>query len=232
MPEWWTYGLSDFLLFAPRTYYRLIERHNAALWPAHVVTLATGLVAAVLVRRPAPGRSRAAAALLAAVWAWVGWAFVARRYATINWAATYLALLFAVETLLLGWIAAAPGGLRIGRRRGATRAPAGARKVAGAALFGFALLLYPLLAPVLGRDWSQAEVFGVAPDPTALGTLGVLLRAEGLPRGVLLAAPVLWCLLSGATLWAMGSAEAWIVLSGASLALAVAVSEAKGPRGP
>jgi hypothetical protein len=33
MPEWWTYTLSDFLLFSPRAYYRLIERHNAAVWP-------------------------------------------------------------------------------------------------------------------------------------------------------------------------------------------------------
>ena len=232
MPEWWTYGLSDFLLFSPRTYYRLIERHNAAVWPAHVVTLALGLVVGVLIRQPTPWRVRAAAALLAALWAWVGWAFVARQYATINWAATYFALLFAVETLLLGWIVAAPGALRTGRLRDATDAPGDARNVAGAALFGFALLLYPMLAPVLGRGWAQAEVFGVAPDPTALGTLGVLLRADGLPHGVLLAAPVLWCLLSGATLWAMGSAETWIVLPGAALAVALTVARARGPREP
>ncbi len=232
MPEWWTYGLSDFLLFSPRTYYRLIERHNAALWPAHVVTLALGLVVGVLVRRPTPRRVRPAAALLASLWAWVGWAFVARRYATINWAATYFALLFAVETLLLGWIAVAPGRLRTGRLRDAADPPADARNVAGAALFGFALLLYPLLALLLGRGWAQAEVFGMAPDPTALGTLGVLLRAERWPRGVLLAAPVLWCLLSGATLWAMGSAEAWIVLPGAAIAVALTVASARGPREP
>ncbi len=232
MPEWWTYGLSDFLLFSPRTYYRLIERHNAALWPAHMVTLALGLVVGVLVRRPTPRRVRPAAALLAALWAWVGWAFVARRYATINWAATYFALLFAVETLLLGWIAVAPGGPRTGRLRDAADAPAGARNVGGAALFGFALLLYPLLALLLGRGWAQAEVFGMAPDPTALGTLGVLLRVDGWPRGVLLAAPVLWCLLSGATLWAMGSAEAWIVLPGAAIAVALTGASARGPREP
>ena len=30
-------------------------------------------------------------------------------------------------------------------------------------------------ASLLGRPWTQAEVFGIAPDPTAIGTLGVLL---------------------------------------------------------
>jgi hypothetical protein len=231
MPEWWTYGLSDFLLFSSRTYYRLIERHNAAVWPAHVVALALGLVLGAMLHRPSAVRSRAAAALLAALWAWVGWMFVARRYATINWAATYFALLFAVETLLLGLVAATPGGLRLGRRA-ATDVRGQARNVAGAALFGGALLLYPLLAPVLGRGWSQAEVFGVAPDPTALATLGVLLRTDGSPRGALAIAPVLWCILSGATLWAMGSAEAWILLPGAALAIGLAVRRATSRRAP
>lgn len=231
MPEWWTYGLSDFLLFSPRTYYRLIERYNAAVWPAHVVALALGLVLGGVLLRPSDGRSRASAALLGAIWAWVGWMFVARRYATINWAATYFALLFAVETLLLGWIAATPGGLRLGRPL-AMGVGSRARHVVGAVLFGGALLLYPLLAPVLGRGWVQAEVFGVTPDPTALATLGVLLAVDGPPRRVLLVAPAVWCVLSGATLWAMGSAEAWILLCGAALVLALAARSAPGRPAP
>ena len=34
--EWWTYSLSDLLLFSPRTYYRLFELYNEAVWPMHV----------------------------------------------------------------------------------------------------------------------------------------------------------------------------------------------------
>ena len=92
MPEWWTYSLTDFLLFSPRTYYRLIERHNLALWPAQLLALALGAVIAGLLRRPTPARGRAIAAILAVLWAWVGWTFVAGRYATINWAAVLLRL--------------------------------------------------------------------------------------------------------------------------------------------
>ena len=29
MSEWWTYRLSNFLLFSPRTYYRLFELYNS-----------------------------------------------------------------------------------------------------------------------------------------------------------------------------------------------------------
>jgi len=81
----------------------------------------------------------------------------------------------------------------------------------GVGLFVSSLALYPLLAPLLGRGWRQAEVFGVAPDPTALGTLGLLLAAEQPPPWWTMAVPLLWCLVSGATLWAMGSPEAWIL---------------------
>ena len=43
MSEWWTYRLYDFLLFTPRTYYRLFELYNAAVWPAQIAAIALGL---------------------------------------------------------------------------------------------------------------------------------------------------------------------------------------------
>ncbi len=222
MPEWWTYSLSDFLLFSPRTYYRLLERHNLAVWPAQLLALALGGAIAGLVNRPTAARSRAVAGILALLWAWVGWTFVLGRYATINWAASHFAWLFAAEALLLGWLAAATRRVRFGRRRDAAA-------IVGAALFAASVALYPVLAPALGRGWAQSEIFGIATDPTALGTLGLLLMAEGPsgPHRALLAAPLVWCLLGGATLLAMGSPEAWILLPAALLAPAVSIAGAR-----
>jgi hypothetical protein len=212
MPEWWSYTLSDFLLFSPRTYFRLIERHNQTVWPVHLVTVGLGITVAML-KRPAPITSRAISTLLALVWAWVGWSFVWQRYATINWAAKYLAGLFVVEALLLVWLGSVRGKLAFGRRPGVGG-------LLGATLLLLALLAYPLIAVLLGRGWPQAEVFGVAPDPTAVGTLGLLLMAEGSFRWLLMIPPALWCLLAGLTLYAMGAAEAWVPVAAAVLALA------------
>ena len=38
MSEWWTYTISDFLMFSPRTYYRMLERYNTAIWPGQILT--------------------------------------------------------------------------------------------------------------------------------------------------------------------------------------------------
>jgi hypothetical protein len=212
MSEWWTYTLSDLLPFSPRTYYRMIERHNTALWPAQLVTLGIGLGVVWLLRRRASWQGRLISAIVALLWACVAGAFLWKRYATINWAATYFAWAFAIESVLLLGIGVVGSRMSFRTRRDAAG-------VIGIGLFVPAVVLYPLLAPLLGRGWGQAEIFGVVPDPTVLGTLGLLLLAEGPSRGWLLAVPLLWCTVSGATLWAMGSAEAWFLAAAAILAL-------------
>jgi hypothetical protein len=223
MSDWWTYTLSDFLLFSPRVYYRLLELHNRALWPLQLLTLAVGLVLIVLVVRRPRGHGRLVALLLAASWAFVGWAFLWARYATINWAAACAAPVFALEALLLLCIGALLDRLTFDRR--------GAAGWLGALLVAFALAGQPLLAPLSGRPWAAAEAFGVAPDPTAVGTLGLLLLARGRMLASLFPIPVLWCVASGATLWAMGAPEAWILPAAGALAAAVAVWTAV-PRPP
>ena len=50
-------------------------------------------------------------------------------------------------------------------------------------------------------------LFGIAPDPTVVGTLGVLLAAER-PHAALLVIPVARCAISGAPLWTMESPDA------------------------
>jgi hypothetical protein len=203
MSEWGTYTLSDFLLFSPRTYYRLFELYNAAVWPAQIVAIALGVGILALVWRGGAWQGRGIAAILAAAWLWVAWAFHLERYATVSWAAEYFAAGFAIEALLLLWI---------GIVRSRLAFSMGSRVVerAGLGLFLFALTLQPLVGPLVGRKWSQLEVFGLAPDPTAVGTFGVLLLATGRVRWALLPVPILWCAITGATLLAMEAPDAFV----------------------
>ena len=201
MSEWWTYRLSDFLLFSPRTYYRLTGLYNEAIWPGQLLAVAVGLAIAWMLWRPTAGRIKAATVLLAAAWLWVAWAYLVERYSTINWAAVYVAAAFALQGLLLA-------GVAVLGRLGPALDTLSARL--GLALFGFALVAHPLIGPLAGRPFSQAEIFGLMPDPTSIGTLGVLVGSAGASRWLLLPIPIAWCLLSGATLWTMNAPEALV----------------------
>ena len=103
MSEWWTYCLTNFLLFSPRTYYRLFELYNADVWPLQLVTLALGVAIAFLIWRARAWSGRAIAAILAALWLFVAWAYLLERYDTINWAARYFAIAFVLQAALLVW---------------------------------------------------------------------------------------------------------------------------------
>ena len=211
MSEWWTYSLTSFLLFSPRTYYRLFELYNAAVWPLQFAALALATTILVLILRPPRWGGRAVAAILVAVWLFVAWAYLLQRYDPINWAARYFAMGFALQAALLAWTI-------VGDRLCFDLGSAPAK--AGTAMVIHALALHPLIAPLTGRPWTQVEVFGVAPDPTIVATLGVLLAASR-PHWQLFAIPLLWCLISGSTLWTMESPEAPLLPSLAAIAVAL-----------
>ena len=104
MSEWWTYRPADFLMFAPRTYWRLFELHNQAWWPVQLLAVLLGLAIAVGLWRGTAFAPRFATGVLALCCLFVAWAFVWQRYAGINWAAAGLTglALWAVFGLRLG----------------------------------------------------------------------------------------------------------------------------------
>ena len=213
MGEWWTYSAVDFLAFTPHTYYRLLELYNSAIWPLHILALILGGAIVGLIYSRPPWQGRAISILLALCWLWVAWAYHWRCYASINWAAVYFAWAFALQALLLLWDGVLRGKLSfmpvkntVGR--------------VGLMVFLYALIAQPMIAPLQGRSWTQAEVFALAPDPTTLASLGLSLLMRGKTFWRLLLIPLLWCLITGATLWAMKSPDALVT---PLIALAVVV---------
>ena len=205
MPDWLTYRLSDFLLFSPRTYYRMFELYHTQVWPIHLLVFGSVVAVVVLLRRGEEWRHRAIAGVLAAWWFWVAIVFHLQRYATINWAGRYFAALFAIQALLLVWFGVIRPRLhfRPSRERAAYLA---------AGLLVFALVIEPIGGRIAGRGWRQVEMFGLTPDPTAIATLAFLALSITQPHRVLIVIPVLWCAIGAATLWALGSPETWLVM--------------------
>ena len=199
MSEWWTYTLGDFLMFSPATYWRLVENYNRDVWPAQLAGLIAGFAACGLTLSRRASAARIQALLLAAAFLWVGWAFFWQRYATINWAARYFAFAFWAQAALMAVLGLQPPHSEI-------KASTVLTKV-GWLLALTGLLIYPLGSVWSGMAWSQMEVFGVSPEPTALVCLGLLLarpvQTPELFRWVLAIIPSASLLVSAATLRAM-----------------------------
>lgn len=213
--DWLTYRPADFLLFSPEVYWRLFELQNRALWPLPLVALAVGgvIVAALLLRR----RERVAWLAIGCGWIWTAYGFFWLRYQPVNWLAEYAAWAFAAEGAAIVAFAAAG---RLRTREG---------RWAGLALLVWTIALHPLLPLLTGRPLIQAEIIGLAPDPTAIATLGLLLTVRSRLAGPLSVIPLMWLAASWLTLHTMGEVQ-HAVLPAAALVFLVGMALRSGAR--
>lgn len=192
--SWWSYAPRDFLMFAPRTYWRLVEIYNQDLWPWQPAVLAAGVALAWHAARRGTQAQRLACAALALAWLWVAWGFQWQRFATINWGASYLAAAGVLQSalLLVAALRAPATPIVIGNR--------GAHS-AGVSLALAAVIAYPLAAAAAGASWRRAELAGLMPEATALLTLGLVLATQPRQWPSLIVLPLLTLALGAAMLW-------------------------------
>lgn len=217
MAEWSSYSLSDLVLFSLQAYFGVFELLNTTLWPAHLVILAVGLAIGVFMLRGGPANSRIVWSVLGLLWIWTGWSFLFVEYSAINWAAAYVAPAFWLQGLLFGLFAVASRSPDIRYARTAASRTA-------IVLYVFAVIGYPAVNLALGRPLGSVEFLGISADPGVAATLAILVLSRG--RFIWLAwiVPLLWCALTGLTLWLLGSPEFVIAPLAAVVAVAAAVS--------
>lgn len=206
MGELSTYELTNFIPFSESVYLRLFETFIEQLgllvwgWVVGSVLLAVALWY---------GRHRVAGAVVAVAFATSGYLFLQSEYASLNWAATYAAVGFGAEAVLLA-IATWRGHLESKLRKPVVAA-------AAVVLMG----LPHAVRAVAAGELPVIEVFGLTPDVTA-GVAVVIIASSRAPwRWLYLVVPILWLLFSALT-WVALDAYMGLVVPGASgLALAV-----------
>ncbi len=82
-----------------------------------------------------------------------------------------------------------------------------------------------------GRVWFGLELFGSAPDPTAVATLGLMAIVRPRFAWILVILPTLWCLTSAATLAVLGD-PLWPLPLLAVLTLALVAAKGAVVSGP
>jgi hypothetical protein len=203
-----TYSVGNFIPFLPASYFRLFERQFEAFWPLQPAFLALGVAVIVLA---VLGKGRAVAVILAAAMATAAVTFHFQLYAELTPVGRVFGWAFIAQgTLLLVW-----GSIS----RFDSRPQLDVTAWIGMALAVFGVAFYPFMALVSGRKLAGAEYFALAPDPTVCAAVGILLIiARPLWLLLLLPVPLLWCVVSGATLKALEDPSASLlpVIAGAA----------------
>ncbi|WP_018876956.1 MULTISPECIES: DUF6064 family protein [unclassified Thioalkalivibrio] len=186
------------LPFDSATWLAILGQYNTAIWPLHAVGALLALVAVALAFTGWRGAARVLGLMLGVLWIWTGVVFFGGSLAPFHFASEWLAGVFVAQGLMLLFALTLMGQARFGWPGGL--AGSGAVLMIVSALAG-----YPLLDLALtGAPWAQLQYVGVAPGPTMLLTLGLLLLARPRPPLVLAIIPLLWALVTGFIAWELG----------------------------
>ncbi len=193
----------------------LFAQMNRALWPGQLVFGAAALLTAWLVISGRRVATRVAGAVLVAAWLCSGLVFHLHYFAGLSFTAPAYGGLFLLQAALLAWYLLVRG-------RPVLAFQPGLAAWAGLLAMAYALIVVPELA-LLGGELATARSFGLAPGPTAVFTLGLLLVGRGRCPLHLLLLPAIWCVIAGATAWTLSIPEDLASPFIAVLLLAVAI---------
>lgn len=188
------------LPFSTEQFLRVFADYNTAIWPAQIIAMALGIVTLVAMFVGHTNARRFAVAALAALWAFTGIGYHLIFFSRINPLAPVFAGFFIVQALLFLACAVAPGDLRFQLGRDV-------RTGAGFVTIFYALVMYPALGAWAGHGMMAGPMFGVAPCPTTIFTLGILLMMRGAWLIPLSVVPLLWSLVGMAAALQLGIAE-------------------------
>jgi len=176
--------------FTTEQFFAELPAYNPAVWPLQVAAYLAGLLALGLLLRPSRAAAVGIALVLALFWAITGLGYHWTWFATINPVARVFGVVFVLEALLLAAAPVLSPSLRFELK-------ADTRSTLGLALLAYAMLIYPLIGWLAGHSWPAMPMFGMAPCPTTIFTIGLLLLAPWSVARWLLVIPLLWTVVGG-----------------------------------
>ncbi len=186
--------------FTLQQFFDVFASYNAAIWPAQIVAYVVGLAVVASLGRKWLHAPRFILLALASMWLWNGIGYHFLFFAEVNPVAKVFAGVFVVQAILLaGWAFARPSlTFEVSRD---------ARSATGLIFILFAMFIYPALGFWAGHGFMSGPMFGVAPCPTTIFTIGLLLLARGQLVAALAIIPFLWSLVGLAAALQFGMYE-------------------------
>lgn len=178
------------LPFSRTEFLEVFAAYNAAIWPMQFVAAGLGLLAVILLFRRSKWGDRAIAAILCTFWFAMGIGYHWTYFSTINTAAYVFGALFVLAALLFLVEGVVRGRMHF------TIVP-GLRGWLATALVAYSYVVYPLLGLLGTHPYQETPLFGVAPCPTTIFTLGLLLLVRHPTPWLLALIPLLWSVIGG-----------------------------------
>jgi hypothetical protein len=200
--------------------------YNAAIWPVQIVAAVLGLTAVVALWRRWQIASWLIPAILALMWALNGIGYHFMFFAAINPAAPLFAAFFVAQAILFAIGAIPATGMRFETGHDF-------RTRIGAGFIAYAMVVYPIIGIWAGHGLMKGPMFGVAPCPTTIFTIGILLMARGRSVAWLAIIPVLWSLVGLAAALQLGMLEDLaLALAGAAIVVVRSPARRAPPSAP
>lgn len=202
------------LPYSAEVLYALYGQYNQAIWPIQILFLVLAGVSLALTLNPWRQAGRVVGAILVLAWSWAAISFHWQHFSLINFSAGIYAALFAIQALLIAWTWVVRGGKSFRLDRDVSGAVA-------VTVIICALVVYPALDWLSGYSWPQWRLFGVAPGPTMLFTLGIMLLAKPRAHPVLAVIPLLWLFIEAWSAWVLGMPQDLLPAAVSGIALLV-----------
>lgn len=187
------------LPFTREQFFQVLSSYNDDVMPLQIGLVLLGLSAfgAMVVRRR--DSDRVISAILAGLWAWMGITYHLMYFREVNPAATLFGIAFLAAAAIFAWTG-------VVQRRLVFDGESRARRIAGHVLIAYALVAYPLLSAMLGREFPEMPTFGL-PCPTTIFTFGMLaFLSTPFPRCVFVI-PIAWALIGAQAAFLLGVYE-------------------------
>lgn len=162
--------------------------YNKAIWPLQPLAYLLGLTALFLVFRPNRYSGIIISGILGLFWVVNGLAYHWLFFSAINKGAYLFGALFIIQGILLIYSGVYKDRIVYGKNTFWSL-------FLGVAMMLYALLIYPLLGLIFGHVFPRSPVFGTAPCPTTIFTLGLLILARAETHKKLLLIPLVWSVI-------------------------------------
>ena len=173
------------LPFTKGEFIQVFHDYNEAIWPFQVVAYALATLAVLAIAARWRWSTRLVFSVLGVLWLFTGVVYHLAYFADINPAARLFGIIFVVQGgafLVLAYTR--PDAL------GAVRMDI--LGVSAAVMVVYAMVVYPVLGYLAGHVYPDAPVFGVAPCPLTIFTLGILVLVDRDVSRWLVLIPLVW----------------------------------------